>query len=82
MHSLLKFPLVFLLIAAGSVLAAKDKPFPGKKSKWQGFDMYQDGGRKVIAPAKVADGMVAEGGVGEGEARAMPGAPPDGIFEV
>ncbi len=56
MHSLLKFPLVFLLIAAGSVLAAKDKPFPGKKSKWQGFDMYQDGGRKVIAPAKVADG--------------------------
>ena len=33
--------------------------------------------------AKAADGMVAEGGVGEGEApRAMPGAPPDGIFEV
>ena len=56
MHSLLKFPLVFLLIAVGSVIAAKDKPFPGKKSKWQGFDMYQDGGRKVIAPAKVADG--------------------------
>ena len=32
--------------------------------------------------AKTADGMVAEGGVGEGEApRAMPGPPPD-VFEV
>ena len=31
--------------------------------------------------AKAADGMVAEGGVGEGEPRAMPGPPPD-VFEV
>ena len=56
MKFLVKLPLVSLLLTAGSVLFAEDNPFPGKKSKWQGFDMYQDGGRKVIVPVKVAAG--------------------------
>ena len=34
---------------------AADDPFPGAKSKWNGFDMYQDKGRKVVVPHKVAD---------------------------
>ena len=56
MYSLLKIFLVSLLLPLGSVSAAEDNVFPGKKSKWQGFDMYKDGGRMVVVPAKVADG--------------------------
>ena len=56
MKFLITLPLVSLLLALGSASAAEDNVFPGKKSKWQGFDMYQDGGRKVIVPAKVAVG--------------------------
>ena len=51
MHYILTLSLVSLLLAAGSALAAEPGVFPGKKSKWQGFDMYQDGGRKVVVPA-------------------------------
>jgi pimeloyl-ACP methyl ester carboxylesterase len=56
MKYLITLPLVSLLLVACSALAVESGVFPGKKSKWQGFDMYQDGGRKVIAPAKVAEG--------------------------
>lgn len=56
MNYLLKFLFIASLLGLGSALVAEDKPFPGKKFKWQGFDMYQDGGRKIIVPAKVADG--------------------------
>lgn len=30
--------------------------YPGKKTKWNGFDMYVDGANKIVVPAKVADG--------------------------
>lgn len=30
--------------------------YPGKKSKWHGFDMYEDGANKIVVPAKAADG--------------------------
>ncbi len=30
--------------------------FPGKLSKWHGFDMYTDGSSKIVVPKKIADG--------------------------
>jgi pimeloyl-ACP methyl ester carboxylesterase len=56
MKYLPKFLLFSSLLGLTSALIAEDNPFPGKKSKWQGFDMFQDGGRKVIVPVKVAEG--------------------------
>ena len=56
MNYLPKFLFITSLFGLGSTLAFADNVFPGKKSKWKGFDMYKDGGRMVIAPAKVADG--------------------------
>ena len=31
-------------------------PFPGQLQKWHGFDMYVNGGNKVVVPKKAADG--------------------------
>tara|TARA_B100001123_G_scaffold278243_1_gene309600 strand:+ start:191 stop:943 length:753 start_codon:yes stop_codon:yes gene_type:complete len=33
-----------------------DGAFPGKKSKWNGFDIYRDKGNMVVVPDKVAKG--------------------------
>ena len=35
---------------------AEDGAFPGKKSKWNGFDIYRDKGNMVVVPDKVAKG--------------------------
>ena len=35
---------------------AEDGAFPGKKSKWNGFDIYRDNGNMVVVPDKVAKG--------------------------
>ena len=56
MKFLLTLPLVSLLLATGSILVAEENPFPGKKTKWNGFDMYRDGGRTVVVPSNMADG--------------------------
>ena len=36
--------------------ASKQGPFPGKLEDWNGFDMYVDGGNRVVVPKVVADG--------------------------
>jgi pimeloyl-ACP methyl ester carboxylesterase len=46
------FPVLLLVSALSSVA----NPFPGKKSKWQGFDAYKDGGRTIVAPNEAAEG--------------------------
>lgn len=48
--------LIAMVLVAGSLSAAEEKEFPGKKTEWNGFVMYHDGGRKVVVPKSVADG--------------------------
>jgi pimeloyl-ACP methyl ester carboxylesterase len=45
-----------LVISTSNFVSAEEGAFPGGKSKWNGFDMYKDGGRMVIVPAEVAEG--------------------------
>ena len=47
---------LLLVLVAGYVFAADEKPFPGKKGEWKGFEQYSSGGRKVVVPKKVAEG--------------------------
>lgn len=49
---MLKKIFLFLLLLSISVHAN----YPGKKSKWHGFDLYEDGGNKIVVPDKIADG--------------------------
>ena len=46
----------FAFTMSAPCLHAEDSPFPGKKSDWNGFAMYKDGGNTVVVPAKVAEG--------------------------
>ena len=46
---------VVLLILCATDLQA-ETPYPGKKDAFHGFDMYVDGGHKIVAPKKVAPG--------------------------
>ena len=50
MFKSLSFLLVFLFSL--SVFAN----YPGTKTKWNGFDMYEDGANKIVVPHKIADG--------------------------
>lgn len=43
---------LFFLLFSLSVLAN----YPGKKTKWNGFDMYVDGANKIVVPHEIADG--------------------------
>jgi pimeloyl-ACP methyl ester carboxylesterase len=45
-----------LLAICVSSAHAEDAVFPGKKTKWRGFVMYQDKGNKVVVPEKAAEG--------------------------
>ena len=47
--------LIFSGIFAPTTFAADDT-FPGKKSKWNGFDIYRDKGNMMVVPEKVAKG--------------------------
>lgn len=43
---------LFFLLISLSVFAN----YPGKKTKWNGFDMYVDGANKIVVPHEIADG--------------------------
>ena len=47
-----KISLLIFLTLSSSLFAN----YPGKKSTWNGFDMYVDGKNKIVVPKSVADG--------------------------
>ena len=44
------------LLTITRLAAADPAPFPGTKTTWHGYDMFEDGGRKVVVPKIVAKG--------------------------
>ena len=51
----MRFSCVILMLFMAVNLWSVD--YPGKKGNWKGFDLYQDGGNKIVAPKKSAEGM-------------------------
>ncbi|MDP6523838.1 MAG: prolyl oligopeptidase family serine peptidase [Kiritimatiellia bacterium] len=56
MKYVVKLSAMLLILSVGFLSAEEEKPFPGKKGQWHGFDQYSWQGKKVVVPKNVADG--------------------------